>query len=109
MEDEHLLENAVRVGDHMQTRFKQAGLPIIGQVRGKGLMVAVDLVNREGNLITVDQVKKVIKKLGAAGVVMTKCGQSALRLAPALIITQEQADAATDIILQVLKEVGSEV
>jgi 4-aminobutyrate aminotransferase-like enzyme len=32
-----------------------------------------------------------------------------LRLAPALIITQEQADAATDIILQVLKEVSPEV
>jgi 4-aminobutyrate aminotransferase len=107
-EDEHLLENAVTVGDHMQARFKQAGLPIIGQVRGKGLMVAVDL-NREGNPITVDQVKKIIKKLGAAGVVMTKCGQSALRLAPALIITQEQADAVTDIILQVLGEVSPEV
>jgi len=98
----------VTVGDHMQARFKQAGLPIIGQVRGKGLMVAVDL-NREGNPITVDQVKKIIKKLGAAGVVMTKCGQSALRLAPALIITQEQADAVTDIILQVLREVSPEV
>ena len=109
MEDEHLLENAVTVGDHMQARFKQAGLPIIGQVRGKGLMVAVDLVNQEGNPITVDQVKKIIKKLGAAGVVMTKCGQSALRLAPALIITQEQADAVTDIILQVLGKVSPEV
>jgi 4-aminobutyrate aminotransferase-like enzyme len=40
---------------------------------------------------------------------MTKCGQSALRLAPALIITQEQADAVTDIILQVLGEVSPEV
>lgn len=111
MEEEHLLENAVQVGDHMQACFKlaQTDLPIIGQVRGKGLMVAVDLVNREGNPISVDQVKKIIKKLGARGVVMTKCGQSALRLAPALIITKEQADAATDIILQVLKEVSPEI
>ena len=111
MEEENLLENAVRVGDHIQARFKQAqaDLAIIGQVRGKGLMIAVDLINREGSPITADQVKKIIKKLGAAGVVMTKCGQSALRLAPALILTQEQADAAVDIMLNVLREVSSEI
>jgi 4-aminobutyrate aminotransferase-like enzyme len=40
---------------------------------------------------------------------MTKCGQSALRLAPPLILTQEQADAAVDIILNVLKEISSEI
>jgi 4-aminobutyrate aminotransferase len=111
MEEENLLENAVQVGDHIQARFKQAqaDLAIIGQVRGKGLMIAVDLVNREGCPITVDQVKEIIKKLGAAGIVMTKCGQSALRLAPALILSQEQADAAVDIMLDVLRKVSSEI
>ena len=110
-EEENLLENAVRIGDHIQARFKQAQaeLPMIGQVRGKGLMVAVDLVNGERHPITADQVKKIIKKLGADGVVMTKCGQSALRLAPALIITQEQADEAVDIMLNVLKQVSLEI
>jgi 4-aminobutyrate aminotransferase-like enzyme len=78
-------------------------------VRGKGLMVAVDLVNGERNPITADQVKKIIKKLGADDVVMTKCGQSALRLAPALILTQEQADEAVDIMLNVLKRVSLEI
>lgn len=111
MEEENLLENAVQIGDHIQARFErvQAELPIIGQVRGKGLMVAVDLVNRGGSPITADQVKKIIKKLGASGVVMTKCGQSALRLAPALILTQEQADEAVDIMLNVLREDSPEM
>lgn len=107
-EEENLLENAVRVGDHIQACFKQAQpeLQIIGQVRGKGLMVAVDLINQAGSPMPVDQVKKIIKKLGASGVVITKCGQSALRLAPPLILTQEQADEAVDIILRVLKGFG---
>lgn len=104
IEEEGLLANAVAVGDHIQARFRaaQATLPVIGQVRGKGLMVAVDLVDDSGKPISVDAVKLVIKKLGEAGVLMTKCGPSALRLAPPLILTMEQADAAVDLILDVL-------
>jgi 4-aminobutyrate aminotransferase-like enzyme len=42
--------------------------------------------------------------LGKAGVVMTKCGQSALRIAPALSITQDIADEVLEIILRVLRD-----
>lgn len=110
MEEQNLLENALRVGDHIQQRFKavQDDLPIIGQVRGKGLMVAVELINQQGQPIIVEQVKRIIKKLGVAGVVMTKCGQSALRIAPALSITCDEADAAVDIVIDVLKAYSAE-
>jgi len=111
IEEEKLMENAVRVGDNIQSRFKDAqkNLPMIGDVRGKGLMVGVELVDKQGQPLTTDQVKQIIKKLGAAGVVMTKCGQSALRIAPALSITQEIVDEAVDIILNVLKDFEEEL
>jgi 4-aminobutyrate aminotransferase len=111
IEEENLLENAVFVGDHIQSRFKtaQKELGIIGDVRGKGLMVGVELVNRQGQPITVEQVKQIIKKLGAAGVVMTKCGQSSLRIAPALSISLGIADQVVDIIVKVLKEFEMEM
>jgi 4-aminobutyrate aminotransferase len=106
IEEENLLENAVFVGDHIQSRFKaaQKELGIIGDVRGKGLMVGVELVNQQGEPIAVEQVKHIIKELGKAGVVMTKCGQSALRIAPALSITRDIADEVVDIILKVLRD-----
>jgi 4-aminobutyrate aminotransferase len=111
IEEEKLMENAVRVGDNIQSRFKDAqkNLPMIGDVRGKGLMVGVELVDKQDQPLTTDQVKQIIKKLGAAGVVMTKCGQSALRIAPALSITQEIADEAVDIILNVLRDFEEEL
>jgi 4-aminobutyrate aminotransferase len=111
IEEEKLMENAVRVGDNIQSRFKgaQKNLPMIGDVRGKGLMIGVELVDKQGQPLTTDQVKQIIKKLGAAGVVMTKCGQSALRIAPALSITQEIVDEAVDIILNVLKDFEEEL
>ncbi|HLC01478.1 MAG TPA: aminotransferase class III-fold pyridoxal phosphate-dependent enzyme [Anaerolineales bacterium] len=111
IEEDGLLDNATAIGDHIQARFRaaQSEFAIIGQVRGKGLMIAVDLVNAAGEAITTDQVKHIIKKLGGRGVVMTKCGQSALRIAPALNLAQDQADAAVDIILEVLREVSPEI
>jgi 4-aminobutyrate aminotransferase len=111
IEEEKLLENATYVGDHIQSCFKSAqkNLPIIGDVRGKGLMVGVELADKQGQPLTADQIKQIIKKLGAAGVVMTKCGQSTLRIAPALSITQEIADEAVDIILKILIDFEKEL
>lgn len=110
LEEENLLENATRVGNHIQARFKaaQVDLSIIGDVRGKGLMIGVELVDRQGESLKVDQIKHILKQLGSKGVVMTKCGQSALRIAPALSITQIVADEALGIILQVLREASAD-
>ncbi|MCS7056634.1 MAG: aspartate aminotransferase family protein, partial [Thermoflexales bacterium] len=94
MREEHLPENAVRVGMRLMRGFEaaRAHLPMIGDVRGRGLMVAVDLVDERGQPISTERVKQVIKSLAKHGVVMTKCGPSALRFAPALILTEQQAD-----------------
>ncbi len=106
IEEENLLDNATKVGNFIQARFKaaQKDMPIIGDVRGKGLMIGVELLNRQGEPLKVDQVKHIIKDLGSNGVVMTKCGQSTLRIAPALTITETVADEGLNIILQVLKD-----
>ncbi|HEY5901888.1 MAG TPA: aminotransferase class III-fold pyridoxal phosphate-dependent enzyme [Anaerolineales bacterium] len=111
IEEDNLLENASLVGDFIQERFKaaQAKLPMIGDVRGRGLMVGVELVGRDGQALSTPHVKGIIKKLGAAGVVMTKCGQSALRIAPALSISRQDAGEAVDIILGVLDEVQKDL
>jgi 4-aminobutyrate aminotransferase len=104
IQDENLMAHATEVGTKIQARFSQAqrDLPIIGDVRGKGLMVGVELVNSDGSPAS-EIIKEVIKELGTQGIVMTKCGPSALRIAPPLIITQAQADEGMEIILEVLR------
>ncbi|MCJ7534986.1 MAG: aminotransferase class III-fold pyridoxal phosphate-dependent enzyme [Anaerolineales bacterium] len=103
IQEQDLMVNAVEVGEFIQTRFRgaQEELTIIGDVRGKGLMVAVELVNSDGSP-AVEIIKAVIKDMGSKGIVLTKCGASALRFAPPLIISKEQAGAGVDIILSVL-------
>jgi 4-aminobutyrate aminotransferase len=104
IQEENLMARAVEVGDYIQSRFRevQEELPLIGDVRGKGLMVAVELINADGSPAG-EIVKAIIKEMGATGIASTKCGASSLRFAPPLIITQEQAGEGGDIIIQVLR------
>ena len=97
------MAHAVEIGDFIQTRFREAqsDLPIIGDVRGKGLMVGVELINADRSP-AVEIIKEVIKEMGCKGIVLTKCGASALRFAPPLIISKKQAGEGVDIILSVL-------
>lgn len=105
IQEENLKDHAIKVGNHVQSRFRetQKELPIIGDIRGKGLMVAVELINADGSPAS-EIIKAIIKEIGAKGIVLTKCGASALRIAPPLTITQEQADEGVDIILELLRE-----
>lgn len=105
LQEENLMENAVKVGDFIRERFTEAQkeLPMIGDIRGKGLMVAVELINADGSPAS-ETIKSIIKEMGASGIVLTKCGSSALRFAPPLIITLEQASEGVNIIIDNLQE-----
>jgi 4-aminobutyrate aminotransferase len=110
IQEENLMARAVEVGNTIQSRFREAQktLPIIGDVRGKGLMVAVELINADGSPAS-EIIKAVIadcsnpKEMGASGIALTKCGASSLRFAPPLIITQEQAGEGVDVIIEMLR------
>jgi len=105
VQEEDLLSNAERVGEHIQARFREAQqeLPIIGDVRGKGLMVAVELTSMDGSPAR-DAIKSLVKQMGGKGLALTKCGASSVRIAPPLIITEEQADFGVGVILEVLRQ-----
>jgi 4-aminobutyrate aminotransferase len=109
IQEDGLPDHATKVGDSIQARFRQAQeeLPIIGDVRGLGLMVAVELVNADGSPAA-EVAKAVIaecsnpKEMGGEGIVLTKCGPSALRFAPPLIITPEQEREGVERIITLL-------
>jgi 4-aminobutyrate aminotransferase len=104
IQQQELMAHATEMGDFIQARFTEAKseLPIIGDVRGKGLMVGVELINADGSPAA-EIIKEMIKALGSKGIVMTKCGASALRFAPPLIISKEQTEEGVDIILSELR------
>ncbi len=103
IQEQGLMAHGEEIGDFIQARFNEARseMPIIGDVRGKGLMVGVELINADGSPAA-GIIKEMIKALGSEGIVMTKCGASALRFAPPLVISKEQTEEGVDIILSEL-------
>ena len=105
IQEQDLMSHAKEIGDFIQNRFREAqrDLPMIGDVRGKGLMVGVELINPDGSPAA-EIIKAVIKEMGSKGIVLTKCGASSLRFAPPLIITRDQTRQGVELILDVLRQ-----
>jgi 4-aminobutyrate aminotransferase len=110
IKEEKLLENATRQGTYMMKRLKemQQKYAIIGDVRGKGLMVGLEFVKSpETKEPASDELIDVMNKCFKRGLAIITAGRSTMRFAPPLIITEELIDAGLDIFEGAVKEVSA--
>lgn len=108
---ENLTENSLRQGTYIMKRLKELeeNCEIIGDVRGKGLMIGVEIVeDKDSKTPAPELAKEIITRCWKRGVLIITCGVSTLRIAPPLIITRELVDSAMEIVEDVIKEVGKE-
>lgn len=95
MEQEHLVENAAAVGDHLMHSLRHARLPHVVEVRGRGLMIGIELDI---------PYKEPRARLVSEQHCFTGCsGTNVLRLLPPLCLSQEQADSFIDRLKAVLE------
>jgi acetylornithine/N-succinyldiaminopimelate aminotransferase len=92
MEDEDVPARATKMGEYLQREL--SGLPGVRSVRGAGLLVAAELDGK--------QAKAVAAAALAAGLIVNGVTDSALRLAPSLLVTEDEIDAAIGILRGVL-------
>ncbi len=95
------MENARVVGEYLMGKLKemQRNHPSIGDVRGRGLMVGVELVlDRETKEPAHDLRDKVVDEAFKRGLLLLGCGTSTIRISPALNITREIVDEALEIL-----------
>jgi 4-aminobutyrate aminotransferase-like enzyme len=112
LREERLGDNATRVGSFMLRRLREisARASIVGDVRGKGLLLGVELVRdrstREG--LPREAMRRIfIELLGRGLLVMPSA--SALRINPPLVISMDEAAAGLDIIENVLLDTNLEL
>ena len=104
--EEGLIENAARMGAYLLDKMRSwpARFRHVGNVRGLGLMIGIELVMDQA---TKEQAPKLRDGLECAaferGLLILGAGPSSLRLCPPLIITQEQADFAVVTLEQCLQ------
>jgi 4-aminobutyrate aminotransferase len=99
IEKEGLLRNSYEVGDHMMKRM--ADWPkkhrIVGDVRGRGLMIGVEIVKDQNTReYGASERDRIVEQAFERGVLFLGCGPSTIRIAPALVVTKDEADVAMD-------------
>ncbi|MCH5168867.1 MAG: aminotransferase class III-fold pyridoxal phosphate-dependent enzyme [Prevotellaceae bacterium] len=88
MEQERLVENAAEVGEYLMQAIRAAGLPHVVEVRGKGLMIGIELDI---------PYKEPRRRLVSEQHCFTGCsGTNVLRLLPPLCLTRAEADSFVD-------------
>jgi len=110
--DEKLMENATRQGAYLTKRLKemQQRYPIIGDVRGKGLMVGAEFIkDQETKEPASKEAQEIMKKCFKRGLTIITAGSSTMRFAPPLIITREILDEGLEIFEGAVKEVAAQL
>jgi 4-aminobutyrate aminotransferase len=101
IEKENLRQNSTDVGDHMVRRM--ADWPrkhkLVGDVRGRGLMVGVELVkDKQTKEYAAAERDRVVELAFERGVLFLGCGPSTVRISPSLVVTKDEADVAVDVL-----------
>jgi 4-aminobutyrate aminotransferase len=101
IEKEGLLAHSNEVGNHMMKRM--ADWPkkhrMVGDVRGRGLMIGVEIVNdKQTREYAHDERDRIVELAFERGILFLGCGPSTVRISPPLVVSQDEADAAIDVL-----------
>ncbi|HKZ72890.1 MAG TPA: aminotransferase class III-fold pyridoxal phosphate-dependent enzyme, partial [Steroidobacteraceae bacterium] len=99
--------NAASVGDYFIARLRElaARFECIGDVRGKGLMIGMELVaDRASRKPARALCAAVLTRAFHNGLLLLSCGQSTVRFIPPLVVSREQIDEAMPMIETSLRE-----
>jgi 4-aminobutyrate aminotransferase len=102
------MKNATRQGNRLVEglRHLQNIYVCMGDVRGKGLMVGVELVkDRETKEPATDWRARIISKTFEKGLLLLGCGENSIRFCPALTVTAAEIDECLTIFEEAVKEV----
>ena len=96
MEEDGLLDHAAKVGAHLKAALERefAGNPGVKDIRGQGLMIGVELAKPCGVLVN---------RAAEAGLLISVTADSVIRLVPALIMTQAEADEVVGLLAPLVK------
>jgi 4-aminobutyrate aminotransferase len=107
--EEELMENAARQGERLMAGLRelQAHHECMGDVRGKGLMVGVELVqDRETKERAVEWRTDIIRKAFERGLLLLGCGENTIRFCPALSVSADEIEVCLSIFDEAVREVA---
>jgi 4-aminobutyrate aminotransferase len=105
------IDNAARVGEFMLERLRgwKHSHPLVGDVRGRGLMIGIELVKDKITREPATALRNRVETLAfEKGLMILGCGETSIRLCPPLLINEQEATVALDILEEALSQVEKE-
>ena len=101
MEEEGLLANAVKVGEHLRAALTRelAGVEGVKEIRGRGLMLGIELAKPCGELV---------KRAADNGLLLSVTADTVIRMVPSLIMSPAEADEVVAILCPLIKQLLKE-
>jgi 4-aminobutyrate aminotransferase len=110
IEENGLLAHTTRVGEHLMGNLRDLAVEsrLIGDVRGLGLMIGVELVkDKQTKAPAKKETEQLTLECFRRGLLVLPCGPNSIRFSPPLIITESEADTAFQIFAESLAVVES--
>ena len=104
--EQELVDNAARVGAHLMARLRDLPqrFPIVGDARGLGLMIGIELVRDQATKERAGDLRdRLVQMCFERGLLLLGAGPNTIRLCPPLVITTDQADFAAETIEECLR------
>ena len=97
IEDEKLQQNALKVGEYLLEKLKQlkGEFPLIGQVRGMGLFIGIELIKEKSKLIPAHaEAEKVVNEMMRKRILLSTDGpdHNVIKIKPPMVFSTENAD-----------------
>jgi 4-aminobutyrate aminotransferase len=104
-----LIANSARMGEYIMGRLRQwpGRFPIVGDVRGLGLMIGIEIVHdQETRVPATDLRDRLVEMAFNSGVLVLGAGANSIRLSPPLVINQAQAEFAVNVLEECLSKLA---
>jgi ornithine--oxo-acid transaminase len=95
--EDGLIDNAARMGAYFQTRLREMNSPLVREIRGRGLLIGLELKPEAGSA------RPFCEGLKERGLLCKETHDNVIRFAPPLVVTQNDLDWAMEHIAPVLK------
>ena len=95
--DENMIENSRVMGEYFLSQLKTIQSPFIKEIRGKGLLIGVELLPKAGGA------RRFCEDLKTKGLLCKETHENVIRFAPPLVINKEEIDWAMDRIESILR------
>lgn len=105
IEKEGLMRNATEQGGYIQQKLRamQHRCPWIGEIRGRGLMIGIELVRNQHTKERAEAERDdIVRDAFTRGLLLLSCGRNSIRISPPLNITRDEIDEGLNVLEGVL-------